>query len=106
MLMTKLDPLDIPDGIYEEQEGRELVRFWISDGVDHVSLKVGLFERDNEPSIWGSVAADIAKHAVRGMVQDDPTRDEQLLYAQIEQAFLERLKEKANFQGQLRGNRH
>lgn len=102
--MTKLDPLDIPEGIYEEQEGHELVRFWVSSGVDHVALNIGLFERDNEPFVWGSVAADIAKHAVRGMMQDDPTQDEQTLYAQIEHAFISRLKEQTNFEGQIKGD--
>lgn len=101
--MTKLDALDIPDGIYEEQEGHELVRFWISSGVDHLSLNIGLFDRDQEPGVWGSVAADIVKHAVRGMMQDDPTRNEMDLYAEIERAFACRLKEKTKFPGQLRG---
>ncbi|WP_425408878.1 DUF5076 domain-containing protein [Hyphococcus sp.] len=104
--MAKLDSLDLPDGIHEEQEGHELVRFWISSGVDHVSLNIGLFDNDKEPSVWGTVAADIAKHAVRAMLQDDPTRDEATLYAEIERAFSKRLKAKANFEGQLRGEKH
>ena len=102
--MTKLDSLEIPDGIYEEQEGHELVRFWISSGVDHVTLNVGLFDRDQEPEIWGSIAADIVKHAVRGMLQDDDTRDEKVLFAQIERAFSARFKENVVLEGQLRGD--
>jgi hypothetical protein len=104
--MTKLNELEIPLGVFEEDEGFELVRFWISSGVDHVSLKIGLFDTEREPHEWGSVAADIAKHAVRAMLQDDPTRDEAALCATIEQAFAARLRQQTNFSGQLRGERN
>ncbi len=104
--MTKLDELEIPSGVFEENEGHELVRFWISSGVDHVSLNIGLFDNEKEPSVWGSVAADIVKHAVNAMRQDDPTRDEEALYAAIEQAFSMRLREQTSFSGQLRGERN
>ena len=104
--MTKLHPLDLPEGIHEEQEGHELVRFWVSSGVDHVTLNIGLFDSQSEPGIWGTVAADIVKHAVRGMMQDDPSRDERVVYAQIERAFAERLREQTNLEGQLSGDSH
>lgn len=104
--MPNLRELDNPEGVLEEDEGRELVRFWISSGVDHVSLHIGLFDNDEEPTIWGSVAADIARHAVKAMLQDDPSRDEVALYAEIERAFAERLKEKVNFEGRLSGAKH
>jgi len=100
--MPKLDELDIPSGVFEEDEGHELVRFWISSGVDHVSLNIGLFDNEKEPSVWGSVAADIAKHAVNAMLQDDPARDKVALYAEIERAFVERLKAQTNFEGELK----
>lgn len=104
--MPKLDELNIPAGVFEEDEGHELVRFWISSGVDHVSLNIGLFDSSIEPGVWGSVAADIAKHAVNAMMQDEPTRDEAVLYAEIERAFIDRLKEQTKFEGQLKGNVH
>jgi len=104
--MTKLDELEIPSGVFEENEGHELVRFWISSGVDHVSLNIGLFDVEKEPDVWGSVAADIAKHAVNAMLQDDPTRDKNALYAAIERAFSSRLREQVDFSGQLGGWRN
>ncbi|MEO1242175.1 MAG: DUF5076 domain-containing protein [Pseudomonadota bacterium] len=104
--MPRLDELNIPTGVFEENEGHELVRFWISSGVDHVSLNIGLFDSDEEPSVWGSVAADIAKHAVKAMMQDEPTRNEAALYAEIERAFIGRLKEQTKFEGQLKGDVH
>lgn len=104
--MTKLHELEIPSGVYEEGEAHELVRFWVGGGTDHVTLNISLFDGEKEPSVWGSVAADIVKHAVNGMLQDDPTRDSNALFAEIERSFVARLKEQTNFTGQLGGNRN
>lgn len=103
--MPYLHELGLPDELFEEEErGHELVRFWICDGRDHVVLKVGLFDNDKEPAVWGSVAADIARHAVNAMMQDDPARDAAALYAEIERAFAARLKAQTNLEGQLKSD--
>jgi hypothetical protein len=101
--MSRLDELDIPAGVDRETGAQELVRFWVSDGADHVSLKVGLFKDEDEPAIWGCVAADIVKHAVRAMMQDAPGRTESGLVAEIEKAFRARLEEAVGISGQLHG---
>lgn len=103
-MSTKYDELEVPSGVYENDDGVELVRFWASGGDDHVSLNIGIFPKDEEVEIWGAVCADIALHAVRGMQQDDPTRGsaEQML-AQIEMAFAKHLSESSGQTGQLKG---
>ncbi|MEL6370151.1 MAG: DUF5076 domain-containing protein [Pseudomonadota bacterium] len=102
--MTKLHELEIPDGVIDEEEASEFVRFWIGGGEDHVTLNIGAFDSEQEASSWGMIAADIVKHALRGMCQDDPTRDPEKLLAEIEKAFHDRLNETTNVAGQLRGD--
>jgi hypothetical protein len=97
--------LSIPPGVEGEPGAVELIRFWIADGADHVNLNIGLFAPDDEPAFWGSIIADIAKHAVNGMMQEDPSRDEAVLMAQIEAGFARRLAQTVNFTGRLSGRR-
>lgn len=90
--------------VAEEEQGFEAVRFWIAGGNDHVALKLpgdGLGNIRIE--VWGKIAADIVKHAVRALKQDDPSRDESTMLSLIERTFRERLNEETNFSGQLTG---
>ena len=97
--------LDIPLGVNKDGNPQEFVRFWVCDNEDHVSLNIGGFvDNDIEPELWGSILADIAKHAVLGMQQDDPSRGTtEEMFAQIELGFARRLREKVNFSGQIGG---
>ncbi|MEL6113265.1 MAG: DUF5076 domain-containing protein [Pseudomonadota bacterium] len=104
--MTVIEELSIPEGISGEDGGHELVRFWVCDGDDHVSLRIGLFDDDEEPAVWGNVAADIMKHVVNALVQTDPRRDPDVMFAEIERAFAQRLKETTDFSGQFSGETH
>lgn len=98
--------LEIPSGVGVEDNPIEMVRFWISAGEDHVSLKIGTcVPSENEPEMWGSIIADIAKHAVRGMRQDNPNLcSEDELLARIESGFRERLSQDPDLSGQLKGS--
>jgi hypothetical protein len=76
------DPKESPDG-----EGLEILRAWIQDDTLHCSLLAGAF---NDPGIWGTVLADLARHAAEAMCQDegiDPTE----ALARIREAFSEEL---------------
>ena len=97
--------LDIPFDVAAEEtsEAVEMVRFWIAKGGDHVALNIGMFDAAKEPGCWGMIAADIIKHAVRGMRRNDPGRDEKTMLAQVEKAFVERLAYNANLTGQIGG---
>lgn len=104
--MPRYRALEVPEGIDEAINPVELVRFWIGGSEDYVSLNIGVFEKGNEAFAWGMVAADIVKHAVRGMMQSDPSRSETGLYAEIERGFKARLGEAAKISGQLKGEVH
>jgi hypothetical protein len=100
-----LRPLDVPDGVFEhEGEAVEFIRFWVAGGVDHVILNVGVFAASDEARYWGMICADIAKHAVRGMQQDDPSRGSaDQMMAQLQKGFADRIESlRADLTGQLK----
>ncbi|MEY2884772.1 MAG: hypothetical protein RL490_2496 [Pseudomonadota bacterium] len=103
-----LDELLIPPGVYLDGNPTEFVRFWVCDKEDHVSLKIGLFEpKEREPEVWGTVIADICKHAARALMQDDPAHgDFNTIVARIENGFRNRLMKTTNFSGQLQGTKN
>ena len=104
--MRKLQELDIPESLVDEEEAMEFVRFWIGDAEDHVTLNIGAFAREHEATSWGMIAADIVKHAMRGMLEQDPSRNPEQVLAEIEAAFRDRLSQNLNLTGQLRGETH
>ncbi|MEP3889692.1 MAG: DUF5076 domain-containing protein [Hellea sp.] len=108
-MSADIHALAIPPAVYDASHAVELVRFWVADGIDHVSLRIDAAstesEQSSEPHTWGVILADIAKHAVNAITQstfDENTKEQ--IFAQLEQGFAERLKEKVNFSGQLTGD--
>jgi len=102
--MSKLEELEIPSPPPSEGERAiEFIRFWVTNGIDHVALNSGVFAPEDEARQWGFIIADIAKHAVRAMQLNDASRGspEQML-AEIEAGFVFRLKQEVGFIGKLR----
>lgn len=99
--MTSIDELPIPEGVGSAEAAHEFVRFWGADGKDHVALRIGAFAPEQEAASWGMIAANIVTQAICGMVQDDPSRDPEVLLAEVERAFRERLAAEAGVAGQL-----
>jgi hypothetical protein len=107
MLLSERE-LDIPEGVDPEHNPSELIRFWVSGGIDHVSLRFGTFEpAEDEPRMWGWILADIAKHLVRALRQDDPSRGSvEELISQIEAGFGERTSQNPDLLGRIVGRNH
>lgn len=103
--MPDFRELSIPSTlIADETDGFEVIRFWVGGGTDHVSLQL-MQTADGKTDIkaWGNIAADIIKHAVRAIMQDDPSLDKEVVTAEIEQALVKRLSSNVNLAGQLKG---
>lgn len=97
------DELDPPEGLADEEEAHEMVRFWIAGGHDHVTLNIGLFDTDSEPEIWGNVVTDIAQHAARALAQElTENGDKHSILLRIEKAFSERLRNRPGISGQIK----
>ncbi|MGJ8559951.1 MAG: DUF5076 domain-containing protein [Litorimonas sp.] len=105
-----IEELEVPPEVVDAEWAVEVLRFWIADGVDHLSLKIDAINQGegghHGASVWGSILADIARHVVNACSQDvnNEANREQLL-AMIERGFYERIEEKfdASVVGSLKG---
>jgi hypothetical protein len=74
--------LDLPPAAQRDKAAFEVLRVWIADQGQHVSIRSGAWE---DPFAWGIVLADLARHiALAHEMQNQKTDKE---------AFLERLLE-------------
>jgi len=92
--------LEIPSEVLDRADARELLRFWVCDGEDYVALNSDIFG-DKEPEVWGSVAADVLKHAIIAMCLNDGSRDAQKLQQRMVKALKKRLAEHGDYSGRL-----
>ncbi len=57
--MAHTDQLVVPDAARKDKRSFELLRVWIAEHDQHISLRVGVWE---DPSHWGIMLADLASH--------------------------------------------
>ena len=101
--MQSLSELELPASISEATEADEFIRFWIADGEDHVALRVGAMG-EHEVSQWGMILADISVHIIHALRLDGSPKSEEAARAEMERAYLERLKDKgASYSGSILG---
>lgn len=107
---SQIEPLDPPPAIFESKMAREVLRFWVADGIDHLSLKIdAIASADGDyhgAEIWGSLVADIARHDVNAYEQDFSCEENaEELYALVNRGYNERLAHKAGISvvGKLKG---
>jgi len=74
--------LDIPPAAQRDKASFEVMRVWIADQAQHVSIRSGAWE---DPFAWGIVLADLARHVALAHEMQDNKVDKD--------AFLERLLE-------------
>ena len=74
--------LDIPDAAQRDKAGFEVLRVWIAEQGQHVSIRSGAWE---DPFAWGIVLADLARHIANAHALQSDKVDKE--------AFLERLLE-------------
>jgi hypothetical protein len=74
--------LDIPPAAQRDKASFEVMRVWIANQGQHVSIRSGAWE---DPFAWGIVLADLARHVALAHEMQDSKVDKD--------AFLERLLE-------------
>jgi Domain of unknown function (DUF5076) len=74
--------LDPPPAAAKDKAAFELLRVWVAEQGQHVSLRSGTWE---DPFAWGIVLADLARHIVNAEAMHRKGLDEE--------AFLERMLE-------------
>lgn len=95
--------LNPPRAVESSAVAHEMIRFWIADNADHVSLMVGSVEdKSKEPAMWGFILADIAKHVTQCLIQMAPNdKDVTTIMTEIMAGFEERLKNAPVGSGQI-----
>ena len=57
--MTASHQLVIPEAAQQDVDSFELLRVWVANGGQHVSLRTGVW---TDPAAWGLMLADLARH--------------------------------------------
>jgi len=57
--MSEFDQLPVPDEVRVDPQSFEIVRVWIANEGQHVSLRAGVWE---DAAAWGILLADLARH--------------------------------------------
>jgi hypothetical protein len=65
--MADIDQLHIPDATKTDPKSFELLRVWVANKGQHVSLRAGVWK---DPAAWGIMLADLAKH-IANSYQDE-----------------------------------
>jgi hypothetical protein len=80
--------LDVPPAAQRDKASFEVMRVWIAEQGQHVSIQSGAWD---DPFAWGIVLADLARHIALAHRMQNPKIDPE--------AFLERLLE--GFQAEI-----
>jgi len=59
--MAHNNQLDVPDAALRDSKSLEILRIWIAEGRQHVSLRIGVWD---DPAAWGLMLADLMRHIV------------------------------------------
>ena len=103
--------LDIPSSIIERDrdadEAAEFIRFWLADGIEHVSLNIGAMG-EQEITQWGMMLADLTVHIINGLKLDGAVQPQGELRYLLEQAYVARLNDAGpdHVTGSLLGAKH
>lgn len=76
--------LDVPPVAQKDKKSFELIRVWIAEQGQHVSLRSGVWE---DPAYWGVMLADLAKHIVKAHTLEDKDLDGEDFLERLRQGF-------------------
>ncbi|HEY0759551.1 MAG TPA: DUF5076 domain-containing protein [Acidisarcina sp.] len=85
--MSNKDQLTIPPAARQDPQSFELLRVWIAQQDQHVSLRAGAWK---QPEQWGVVLADLAAHIANALEQAEGLNRAEALEL-IKDAFLDEL---------------
>lgn len=65
--MSRINELQIPDAAERDPHSFELLRVWVANKSQHVTLKVGVWQ---DPAAWGVMLCDLIQHIANAYQQD------------------------------------
>lgn len=66
--MSKSDELEIPSSAIQDSESFELLRIWIANKEQHVSMRTAVWE---DPANYGIMLCDLMKHIAHAYHQNE-----------------------------------
>jgi hypothetical protein len=66
--MSDQNRLEIPQAVAVDPEAFELLRVWVANKQQQVSLRTGVWE---DPAAWGIMLADLARHVAESYRQEE-----------------------------------
>lgn len=76
--------LDPPPAAGRDKASFELLRVWVAEQGQHVSLRAGTWE---DPFAWGIVLADLARHIVNAEALNNKELDEEAFLTRMIEGF-------------------
>jgi hypothetical protein len=66
--MADSDELEIPDAVRKDPKSFELLRVWVANKDQHVSLRTAVWK---DPAAWGIMLSDLMQHIANSYHQDE-----------------------------------
>jgi hypothetical protein len=76
--------LDPPPAAGRDKASFELLRVWVAEAGQHVSLRSGAWE---DPFAWGIVLADLARHIVNAEAMNNANLDREAYLHRLLEGF-------------------
>jgi hypothetical protein len=76
--------LQIPDGVSGDEAAFELLRVWVANQSQQISLRGGVWQ---EPAAWGVMLADLARNIVLIHHEQDEELDSDAFLAEMLEGF-------------------
>jgi hypothetical protein len=76
--------LDPPPAASRDKASFELLRVWVAEQGQHVSLRAGAWE---DPFAWGIVLADLARHIVNAESMQKKDLDKEAFFERMVEGF-------------------
>ncbi len=67
--MADTNQLQVPSAARNDRRSFELLRVWVADAEQHISLRAGIWD---DPAAWGTMLADLAGHIANTFEQSAP----------------------------------
>lgn len=81
--MTNNNQLQIPNAALQDKNSLEVIRVWIADKQQHVSLRTSVWE---DPAAYGVLVCDLMKHITNAYHQNEG-KDWQEAFARVKAGF-------------------
>jgi hypothetical protein len=75
--------LPVPPAVAKASSSAEILRVWVADGQQHVSLASGIW---SDPAAWGLLLVDLARHISRAYEQSEGRSADEVL-ARLREGF-------------------